>query len=137
MMRSTRRNFALGVVLLLVVAACGDDAADADRFCELNAEIEQADDFFELPPDEARVAVGEARDAIEEMVKVAPEEVGPSIELLATSFVPILDLFEAADFDSTRLDDGEIDAAFDAALTDETDAASDALDAWIETNCTT
>ncbi|MEE8498428.1 MAG: hypothetical protein V3S62_07830 [Acidimicrobiia bacterium] len=136
-MGSTGRNFALGMVLLLVVAACGDDAADAERFCELNAEIEQADDFFELSPDEARVAVGEARGTIDEMVKVAPEEIAPSIELLAAYFVPILDLFEAADFDSTRLDDGEIDAAFDAAFTDETDAASDTLDAWVDTNCTT
>ena len=136
-MGSNGRSFALAIVMLLVVAACGDDAADAERFCELNAEIEQAGDFFELPPDEARVAVGETRDTIEEMLKVAPEEVSPSIELLAAYFIPILDLFEAADFDSTQLDDGEIDAAFDAAFTDETDAIVDALDAWIETNCTT
>jgi len=136
-MGSTGRNVALGMVLLLVVAACGDDAAGAERFCELNAEIEQVGDFFELPPDEARVAAGEARDIIEEMVKVAPEEISPSIDLMAAYFVPILDLFEAADFDNTRVNEAEIDAAFDAAFTDETDAASDALDAWVDTNCST
>jgi hypothetical protein len=125
------------MVLLLVVAACGDDAADAERFCELNVEIEQVGDFFELPPDEARAALGKARDIIDEMVKVVPEEIAPSIDLMAAYFVPILDLFEAADFDTTSVSEAEIDAAFEAAFTDETDAASDALDAWVDTNCTT
>ena len=135
MTRSKKRTVVLGIVLLLTAAACGDDAADPERLCEINIEIEQQDDFFELPSDEARVAVGEARNLIDEIVQVAPDDIRSSVETLAGSFTPILDLFEEADFDSAQLDDAEIEALFDAAFTDEMEAAGDMLDEWVDANC--
>jgi len=136
MKRSTKRNVVLLTVLLVMAAACGDDAgADPERLCEVSVEIEEQDDFFELPPDEARAAVAEARDLIDEMVKVAPDDVRPSVEVLADSYTPILDAFEDVDFDHEQLDESEIEALFEAAFTDETEAASDTWDEWVDANC--
>ena len=50
-------------------------------------------------------------------------------------YTPILDAFEDVDFDHEQLDESEIEALFEAAFTDETEAASDTLDAWVDANC--
>ncbi|MEE9298513.1 MAG: hypothetical protein V3V29_05705 [Acidimicrobiia bacterium] len=128
-----RRVVVVGVVLLLAVAACGDDdAADPERFCEINTEIEEFDPF-NGPPDEAREAAREVRSLIDEAVEVVPDEIRPSVEVAADSFRSFLDLFEAADFDVSQLDEADLEEAF----SDEVEAATDAMDEWIDANCTT
>ena len=128
-----RRVVVMGVVLLLAVAACGDDdAADPERLCEINDEIEQLDPF-EVPPDEARAMVREGRVLLDEAVEVAPDEIRPSVEIAAASFRLFLDLAEAADFDLEQVDLAEVEAAF----SDEAIAAGDALEEWIDANCFT
>ena len=137
MIGSSKRTVMLGIVLLLVVAACGDDAADPERFCEIVDEIDNLGDPFELSPDETRAVVDEARDLLAESASVAPDEVRPSFELWRDEFEPFFDLFEAAGYDSSQIDDAALDAAFTAISTDESDASYDAMQAWIDANCST
>ena len=124
---------------MLAAAACGDDdgsGANPERFCEINAELEQQDDDpFELPPDEARDALREFRNLVDEAVKVAPDEIRSSVEAVADSFTPLFDFYEAADFDISNIDEAEVDALFDAAFSDETDDEGAAMDEWIAANC--
>ncbi len=136
----TSRVVAMAVVLLLAAAACGDDdgsGANPERFCEINAELdqEQDPDPFELPPDEAREALREFQNLIDEAVSVAPDEIRSSVEAVADSFTPVLDFFEAANFDIANVDEAELDALFDAAFSDETDDEGAAMDEWIAANC--
>ncbi len=129
------RVVVMGVVVLLAVAACGDDAADPERFCEINAELDQIDDPFELPPDEAREIVRRGRDLLDELVEVAPAEIRPSVEIQVDSFAPFFDLFEAADFDAAQMDEAEIEAVFETAFSGESGAAFDAIEEWVDANC--
>jgi hypothetical protein len=131
------RRVATAVVLLLAAAACGDDdsAANPERFCEINAEIEQQDDPFELPPDEASATLREFQNLIDEAVNVSPDEIRSSVEAVADSFQPFLDFFEARDFDLADVDQAEVDALFEAAFSEEDDDAGVAMDEWIASNC--
>ena len=135
----TSRVVAIAVVLLLAAAACGDDdgsGANPERFCEINAELEQQDDDpFELPPDEARDALREFRNLVDEAVKVAPDEIRSSVEAVADSFTPVFDFYEATDFDISNIDEAEVDALFAAAFSDETVDEGAAMDEWIAANC--
>ncbi len=126
-----RRMVGFGVALLLVVAACGDDAADPERFCEINDELEQLGDPFEVDPDEARDVVRQGRLLLDEAVKVAPDELRDSVEVAADSFGVFLDLAESANFDASQLEDADFEAAF----SDEAIAAAQALEEWLDANC--
>ena len=130
------RWVAIGAVVLLV-AACGDNGsgANAERYCEIETEFEQLDDPFELPPNEARETVLEGRDLLDESVRVAPDEIRSSVKTSVDSFMPIIDLFEAADFDATQIDQAEIDALFKTAFSGENEQASEAVEAWVTANC--
>ena len=127
----------MAVVLLLVAAACGDDdgsGSNPERFCEINAELEQQGYPFELPPDEASEALREFQSLIDEAVRVAPDEIRSSVETVADLFTPFFDLLEAADFDVAQVN-AELDALFDAPFPDEVDDAGTAMDEWIAANC--
>lgn len=134
---STKRTVVLGMVLLLLAAACGDDAADAERFCEIDAEFDQLDDPFELSPDEAREFLPRARGLLDESVKVAPDEIRSSVEIQVDSFAPFFALFEAADFDAAQMDEAEVEAVFETIFSGESDAAFDAVEEWVDANCST
>jgi hypothetical protein len=117
------RWVAIGAVVLLAAAACGDDGSGAnpERFCELAAVLDQnSDDPWELPPDEARQALLEFRDLIDEAVSVAPDEVRASVEYVAELNALVRDFFEAHDFDIADVDEAELDAL---------EAEADALEA--------
>ena len=136
--RRTYRVVAMAVVLSLAAAACGDDdgsSANPERFCEINAEIEQQGDPFDLPPDEASAALREFQSLIDEAVSVAPDEIRSSVEAVADSFQPFVDFFEARDFDVVDVDQSEVDALFDAAFSEEDDDPGAAMDEWIAANC--
>ena len=112
---------------MLVAAACGDDdgsGANPERFCEIDAELEQRDDLDR-----------EFQNLIDEAVRVAPDEIRSSVEAVADSFTPVFDLLEAADFDVAQVDQAELDALFDAAESDEVEDAGAAMDEWIAANC--
>ena len=124
----SRRVVALGVVLLLGVAACGgNDAADPERFCEINTELEQ------LGNSEDREVVAETRDLLDEALRVAPEEIRPSVEIVVDSLTVLYDALEAADFDQEQME--LPDEFFDPSS--EVPAASDAMGEWIDANCST
>ncbi|MEE9298411.1 MAG: hypothetical protein V3V29_05180 [Acidimicrobiia bacterium] len=131
------RVVVVGIMLLLVVAACGDDAADPERFCEIDAEFDQMGDPFELPPDEVRELLRRGRDLLDESVKVAPDEIRLSVEIQVDSFAPFFDLFEAADFDAAQMDEAEVEVVFETAFSGESGAAFEAIEVWVDANCST
>lgn len=137
MTRSTKRTIALGMVLLLLTAACGDDTADPERFCEIDAEFDQLDDPFELSPDEARELLPRARGLLDESVKVAPDEIRSSVEIQVDSFAPFFELFEAVDFDAAQIDEAEVEAIFETVFSGDNEAAFDAVEEWVDANCST
>lgn len=126
----------VGMALLLAVAACGGDAAaDPDRFCEVDDRFEQLGDFLALPSDEAPAAVAEARNILSDGLQAAPDEIRPSYELLVEAFIPILDVFEAADFGDAPTDQEALGAAFATFESDAVREASDAVERWVDANC--
>ena len=131
------RVVVLGMVLLLAVAACGgDDVADPERFCEINAQLDERVDPMNLPPDEAREAMPETRNLLAEAQKVAPDEIRPSVVIVVDSLTVIYDALEAADFDFEQIAPGAIpDEFFEE--TSEIPAASDTLEQWTDANCST
>ena len=132
----TGRVVVVGLVFLLAVAACGDDAAaDPGRFCETDTRFDQLGDFLDLPSDEAREAVAEVRNVLNDGLEAAPDEIRPSYELLVDAFVPILDVFEAADFGDAPVNQAALDAAFATFGSDAVSSASDAVEDWVDANC--
>ena len=132
--RRTVRVVVLGMVLLL--AACGDDAADPEeRFCEIAEKFDQLGALFELAPNEARDVVREWRLLLDEAVRVAPDEIRDSAEIVADAFTLLFDLLEEVDFDMALVDPAEMDAALGRVSSgnDHADAAYE----WIDANCST
>ncbi len=90
---------------------------------------------FDLAPDNARVVVREARLLLDEAVKVAPDEIRDSAEIVADALTLLFDLLEEADFDMALVDPAEMDAALGRV-----ESGNDLVDAvyeWIEANCST
>ena len=77
------------------------------------------------------------RDLLDESIKVAPDEIRSSVEIEVASFDPFFDLFEAAGFDVTQIDDAEIEAMFETVFSGENEAAFDVVEAWVDANCST
>ncbi len=129
------RRLALFVVVVLLGAACGDSAAAADpeRFCEISAELEQ---YFDVITDveEARERGGETIDLLDEAVRVAPDEIRSSVEIISDGIMQLLDIYEAADFDEAQIDPAELDALFED---EAVPTASDAMEDWVDANCST
>jgi hypothetical protein len=136
------RVSAVGVVLLLAVAACGDEgAADPDPFCGTYVDGQQISETLfgsgdapiglGVDPDEARQAVGEGRNLIDEYAAMAPDEIRTSVDVLADRTTRLFDLIEAAEFYVYQVDRAEF------ALSAEVVAAGDALEEWIGANCRT
>ena len=132
MIRLRRTGWVLGVVMmLLTLAACGSDTADSERFCEIDAEFDELGDPFELPPDQARAVIDEGTALITELLKVAPEEIRPSAEVYMDAILSFVDLFEAADYDVSQITEDEIEAFFSG----DNEVAFEAIDEWIDANC--
>jgi hypothetical protein len=123
------------VVLLLVTAACGadpDSVADPERFCEINSQLEQQRDPLKLPPDEAREAAREFQNLIDESVRVAPDEIRPSVEEFVSAVTAVQDLLEAADFDAAQIDPAELDVLFKRFGEERLQVP---VDEWVVANC--
>jgi hypothetical protein len=127
----------LMVALMSVsVVACGDDdaAADPARFCEIDTELDELDDFTTASPDEARDLVARTRDLLAEAENVAPDEISAAVRVTADSFREILDFYAAADFD---VDPAEFEAALasgEAGLAVDPPEAEGVFD-WLDENC--
>lgn len=134
----------VGVVLVLAVAACGDDeAADPERFCEIIAETGSLIDSFMgglgASPDEARETISEARNLIDEAEAVAPEVIRTSVDVAADRARLWFDLIEEADFYALQVDGAEFTAASGSpevvAARELSEELVFSLGEWIETNC--
>ncbi len=132
MIRLRRTGWVLGVVMmLLTLAACGGDTADSERLCEIDTELHELGDPFDLPPDQARAAVDEGTALLAEMVKVAPKEIRRSAKVYMDSILLVVDVFEAADYDMSQITEDEIEAFFSG----ENEVAFEAIADWIDANC--
>ncbi len=123
----------LALALLLVAVACAEDpAADPERFCELDFQIGDLDDPFDVSSDEAGDIVRQGRAFLSEALKVVPDEILEAAEVAADAFRSYLDLAEEAEFDPEQLDEEAFRAlADDAANT----AAFDVMEEWRDANC--
>lgn len=128
------RQMAMAVaVVVLVSAGCGGgDSEDAARLCEINAELEQMDDFTTASPDDARAIVSRTRDLLDEAETVGPDEVSSSLEVAADSFRDIMDFFEDADFD---VGEDEFEAAVDSGEVPLDPPEAQVLFDWLDENC--
>ena len=61
----------------------------------------------------------------------APDELRDSVAVAADSFGVFLDLAESTDFDASQLNEADFEAAF----SDEAIAAAQALEEWLDANC--
>ena len=70
-----------------------------------------------------------------EAALVAPDEIRTEVEALVDSFQPIFDLFEAADFEASRINEADFDALADAAFSGENSTRGKTMDDWVNINC--
>jgi len=125
----------VAIAVVALIASCGDDdsaGADPVRFCEVDSELEQLDDFTTATPSDARALVGRTQELLAEAEDVSPDEIRSDVHATAESFREILDFLADADYDVAP-------AAFEAALESgeigfdppEADVVFD----WIDENC--
>ena len=140
--RANRTSTIIGSAIVTIaavalIASCGDDdAAGADpvRFCEVDSELEQLDDFTTASPDEARDLVAQTRDLLAEAENVAPDEVSSAVGVTADSFRQALDFYDDADFDvapaefEAALASGEVEMFFDP-------PEAEVVFNWLDENC--
>ena len=123
------------VAIALSLASCGDDdgaTADPARFCEVNAELEQLDDFTTASAADARELVGRTRDLLAEAEQTSPEEIQSAVTTTAAAFGEILDFYANADFD---VDPAEFEAAIESGDLGTDPPEAETVFAWIDENC--
>jgi hypothetical protein len=129
----------MGLMVALIsvsVVACGDDdaAADPARFCEIDTELDELDDFTTASPDEARDLVARTRNLLAEAENVAPDEVSSAVGVTVDSFRQALDFYDDADFDvdpaefEAALASGEVEMLFDP-------PEAEVVFNWLDENC--
>jgi hypothetical protein len=140
--RANRTSTIIGSAIVTIaavalIASCGDDdAAGADpvRFCEIDSELEQLDDFTTATPADARVLVGRTQELLAEAEDVAPDEIRSGVDAVAVSYREILDFYADADYDvdpvafEAALESGEVGVFWDA-------PEADVVFGWIDENC--
>lgn len=110
-------------------------AVDEERFCEVATAFEQSENPFELPQEQARIAIPNKQAMMAEAVLVAPDEIRTEVETMVEAFQPIFDLFEAADFDAAQIDPDDFTAIADTAYSGASATAGQIMDDWIAINC--
>ena len=68
---------------------------------------------------------------------MAPDEIRSSVEIQVDSFAPFFELFEAAEYDAAQMDEAEVEAVFETAFSGDNEAAFDAVEEWVDANCST
>ncbi|MDH3730591.1 MAG: hypothetical protein OES13_05665 [Acidimicrobiia bacterium] len=125
---------ALVLVLAVVAVSCGedDDGADPARFCDIDTEIEQLDDFSSVSPDEARDIISEFRELLAEAERVAPGEISSAVQVTGDSVRQILDFYAAADFD---VGPAEFEAAIESGEIPVDPPEAEIVFDWLDENC--
>jgi hypothetical protein len=106
-----------------------------ERFCEVVTTFDHSDNPFELPQEQARTAIPNKQALMVEAALVAPDEIRTEVQALVESFHPIFDLFEAADFEASRINEADFDALADAAFSGENSTRGKIMDDWVSINC--
>lgn len=118
------------------------EATEADtngrpRFCEVSVELEALGDLFSLPPEQARPVAEEFFALMTEARAVAPDAIRTQIDDIALAYIELYPVYEAAGFDSSKLDQAAIDYLFRSE--DERLAALGIdeipIEQWLQTNC--
>lgn len=120
---------------ILRLPACGsDDEATADpaRFCEVNSEIEQLDDFSTVSPAGAEVLVGRTRELLAEAEQTSPAEIADEVRVTADAFREILDFYAEADFDVSN---AEFETAILSGAVGSDPPEAETVFGWIDQNC--
>mgnify|MGYP001549444844 CR=1 FL=1 len=132
----SRTGLALLIVALSTASlvACGDDDTSADpaRFCQINTELEQLDDFTTATPDEARDLIAQTRELLDAAENVAPDEISAAAEVSADSFRQILDFYTDADFD---VDPADFETAITSGELPVDPPEAGVVFDWVDENC--
>jgi hypothetical protein len=141
------RPIALGLLLALVftLSACGDDsadppgtanAADVERFCELDAEWERLSDFdIDTPPDELEANFNEATSLFDEAMDIAPEAIAADFTLWAEWQLDFFDVVADAGYDNSAMDPERVAQLLSPDTQQELAAALESVAAWSSANC--
>lgn len=119
---------ALIVLFATGVLNGGSSDGDAALFCQLDEELELIPPG-DMNPDIAR----QARADLAALVAAAPPEIRDDVEADVNQWLAMLDLWEEADWDESRVDQ----VALDKAIADwfRTDPGDVRADAWKDENC--
>lgn len=125
------------LLTLVLLASCGGNTSNPDRFCEISDELEQVGDFFSLPPQQAEPLARRFLDLITEAHEMAPPEIRRQVGLIADGYADLFPEYEAAGFDATRLDDDSIAALFrdDEDVREAIEAGETPIEEWVSANC--
>ena len=122
----------------LGLATCAEDGEGDEEFCAAAEELEAAleEDPFEGDPETFDERLDQGQAAIEALADAAPDEISQEIDVAASGFRELLDLFREID-DPT--DEAEVEAAFEEFFSGEAaaefDEATDAVNAYALEEC--
>ena len=110
---------------------------DPARFCEISAELEALGDPFSLPPEQARPVAEGLFALMTEAHEVVPEEIQFQIDDVALAYLDLYPAYEAAGFDSSKLDRAAVEHLF---ISEEDRIAGLGVDEipveqWLDANC--
>lgn len=98
-----------GAVALTGGACGGDDAkGDLQAFCKADSVIESTDPFSAESAEAAEKDSNQVRSAFAEARKNAPDDIAADAKRVSAVFEGMLDTLEAADFDTAKVDSGEL-----------------------------
>jgi len=122
------------VAAAFLLVSCGDDdaAADPARFCSVNAELEQLDEFTTASPEDAEELVRRTRDLLAEAEETSPDEISSEVNATTESFREILDFYADADFD---VDLSVFEAAIESGDLGTDPPEAEVVFDWIDENC--
>ena len=137
-----RRLIAVVTLSALVVAACSgsgesDEGTDGivapnpERFCEINAQLDLAPDFFVESADEAASNARTFISLYDESSDTAPVNIRSSVLTTVMAYKTVISRFDTLDYDVSQFTDEDLEPLG----TDEFRMALDVVNSWLEANC--
>jgi len=102
-------NVPVTVPVLLGATSLTDSGSG---FCAVSEELERLSDPFSLPPDQARPVAEEFLTLMIDARNAAPAEIRGQVTDIAQAYIDLFPAFEAAGFDSSKIDEAAIDYLF-------------------------